>query len=62
LILAGDARPVEGSLGEAYEPLTPTKGNENARLDLVWQVVDQRLGPLILALERLIPDESSPRP
>ena len=30
------------------------------RLDLVWTVATQRLGPLIAALEPLIPDEGAP--
>jgi uncharacterized protein with HEPN domain len=31
-------------------------GYAEVRLDLVWQVVGERLGPLIAALERLVPD------
>jgi uncharacterized protein with HEPN domain len=35
-------------------------GYGDVRLDLVWQVVDGRLGPLIAALEPLVPDEGAP--
>jgi uncharacterized protein with HEPN domain len=35
-------------------------GYAEVRLDLVWQVVDERLGPLIAMLEPLVPDERQP--
>jgi uncharacterized protein with HEPN domain len=35
-------------------------GYGEVRLDLVWQVVDGRLGPLIAALEPMVPDEGAP--
>ena len=35
-------------------------GYAEVRLDLVWTVAQERLGPLIAALEPLIPDEGAP--
>ena len=36
-------------------------GYAEVRLDLVWSVAQERLGPLIAALEPLIPDEDGAR-
>jgi uncharacterized protein with HEPN domain len=35
-------------------------GYAEIRLDLVWPIVQERLGPLIAALEPLVPDEETP--
>ncbi len=37
-------------------------GYGDVRLDLVWSVLPDRLGPLIAELERLVPDESGDGP
>ena len=36
-------------------------GYAEVRLDLVWMVVEERLAPLIAALEPLLPDEDEPK-
>jgi len=37
-------------------------GYGEVRLDLIWTVIRDRLGPLIAALEALVPGESGARP
>ncbi|MFO1153858.1 MAG: HepT-like ribonuclease domain-containing protein [Rhodospirillales bacterium] len=37
-------------------------GYAEVRLNLVWAVVEQHLGPLIAVLEPLIPEEGAPEP
>jgi uncharacterized protein with HEPN domain len=36
-------------------------GYAEVRIDLVWTVVEERLAPLIAALEPLLPDEDMPK-